>query len=161
MQRSGITDLPLHGGTVPRWLADRMTLLGTAIAETSSLWRIGVVVPPRRSILVSGARVCNGNGLAFVRDYDLGFGSARRGLNPRTQELGIYVCGGRGRHSRQTPAELLRYADATSLDGYSLGSLPVVWRHASTTMQSLTAFNSIFMDSLLPQTANGRSFSRE
>ena len=33
MQRSGIAHLPLHGGTVPRWLADRMTRLGTAIAE--------------------------------------------------------------------------------------------------------------------------------
>ena len=33
MKRSGIADLPLHGGTVPQWLADRMTRLGTAIAE--------------------------------------------------------------------------------------------------------------------------------
>jgi hypothetical protein len=33
MQRSGIADLPLHGGSVPKWLADRMTLLGTAIVE--------------------------------------------------------------------------------------------------------------------------------
>ena len=33
MQRSGTADLPLHGGSVPKWLADRMTLLGTAIAE--------------------------------------------------------------------------------------------------------------------------------
>jgi hypothetical protein len=33
MQRSGIADLPLHGGSVPRWLADRMTALGTAITE--------------------------------------------------------------------------------------------------------------------------------
>ena len=34
MNRSGTADLPLHGGRVPRWLAERMTLLGTAIAET-------------------------------------------------------------------------------------------------------------------------------
>ena len=33
MQRSGIAYLPLHGGTVPQWLADRMTRLGTAITE--------------------------------------------------------------------------------------------------------------------------------
>src|SRR6202050_5915792 len=47
-------------------------------------------------------------------------GALKRGLNPRSHELGIYVCGGRGRHSRQTPAELLRYADRTSLNGDSL-----------------------------------------
>jgi hypothetical protein len=46
MQRSGTADLPLHGGQVPRWLADRMTLLGTAIVET-------VVPHYGRSALVS------------------------------------------------------------------------------------------------------------
>jgi len=34
MKRSGIADLPLHGGRVPQWLAERMTMLGTAITET-------------------------------------------------------------------------------------------------------------------------------
>src|SRR5882757_10788767 len=32
-RRTGSADLPLHGGQVPRWLADRMTRLGTVIAE--------------------------------------------------------------------------------------------------------------------------------
>ena len=34
MKRSGIADLPLHGGRVPAWLAERMTTLGTAIVES-------------------------------------------------------------------------------------------------------------------------------
>jgi uncharacterized protein len=34
MKRSGVADLPLHGGGVPQWLAERMTKLGTAITET-------------------------------------------------------------------------------------------------------------------------------
>ncbi|HEU4710917.1 MAG TPA: DUF763 domain-containing protein [Pyrinomonadaceae bacterium] len=34
MKRSGFADLPLHGGRVPLWLAERMTKLGTAITET-------------------------------------------------------------------------------------------------------------------------------
>src|SRR3972149_7032496 len=34
MKRSGFADLPLHGGRVPDWLAERMTKLGTAIAES-------------------------------------------------------------------------------------------------------------------------------
>ena len=33
MKRSGTADLPLHGGRVPAWLANRMMELGTAIAE--------------------------------------------------------------------------------------------------------------------------------
>src|SRR5262249_22802915 len=31
--RAGSADLPLHGGQVPKWLADRMTRLGTVITE--------------------------------------------------------------------------------------------------------------------------------
>jgi hypothetical protein len=47
-------------------------------------------------------------------------GALKRGLNPRSQELGVYVCGGRGRHSRNTPDELRKYADRTGLEGESL-----------------------------------------
>jgi uncharacterized protein len=41
-------------------------------------------------------------------------------LNPRARELGIYVCGGRGRQSRKTPQELQAFADSTGLDGDAL-----------------------------------------
>jgi uncharacterized protein len=34
MKRSGVADLPLHGGLVPAWLAERMTKLGTGIVES-------------------------------------------------------------------------------------------------------------------------------
>jgi hypothetical protein len=34
MKRCGVADLPLHGGRVLQWLAERMTKLGTAITET-------------------------------------------------------------------------------------------------------------------------------
>ena len=44
----------------------------------------------------------------------------KRGLQPLEDELGVYVCGGRGRHSRQTPAELLRVGLQTGLDGDAL-----------------------------------------
>ena len=32
-RRTGSADLPLHGGRVPHWLAERMTRLGAVIAE--------------------------------------------------------------------------------------------------------------------------------
>src|SRR5689334_24505807 len=47
-------------------------------------------------------------------------GALKRGLNPRARELGIYVCGGRGKHSRKTPDELRAVAAITGLDGQSL-----------------------------------------
>jgi hypothetical protein len=47
-------------------------------------------------------------------------GALKKGLNPKAHELGVYVCGGRGRQSRQTPAELRAIAERTSLDGETL-----------------------------------------
>jgi hypothetical protein len=47
-------------------------------------------------------------------------GALKRGMNPRTNELGVYICGGRGRHSRATPTELQDYANRTSLNGETL-----------------------------------------
>jgi hypothetical protein len=47
-------------------------------------------------------------------------GALKRGLNPRAGELGLYVCGGRGRHSRNTPAELREVAAHRGLNGEAL-----------------------------------------
>jgi hypothetical protein len=47
-------------------------------------------------------------------------GALKRGLAPRAHELGLYVCGGRGRHSRRTPDELGDVADRVGLDGAAL-----------------------------------------
>jgi hypothetical protein len=47
-------------------------------------------------------------------------GALKKALNPRAQELGIYICGGKGKHSRQTPAELLAIAERTGLPGQEL-----------------------------------------
>jgi uncharacterized protein len=42
-------------------------------------------------------------------------GALKRGLNPRAHELGLHVCGGRGKQSRKTPAELTAVANAAGL----------------------------------------------
>src|SRR5437868_1719052 len=47
-------------------------------------------------------------------------GALKRGLAGREDELGLTVCGGRGRHSRKTPGELIALGDRTGLDGASL-----------------------------------------
>jgi hypothetical protein len=47
-------------------------------------------------------------------------GALKRAINIRSKELGIYICGGRGKHSRKTPKELVQIANLTGLDGNEL-----------------------------------------
>jgi uncharacterized protein len=122
MKRSGTADLPLHGGRVPAWLATRMSTLGTAIAES-------VIRCYGRSALLS--RLSDpfwfqALGAVMGMDWHSSgittsvVGALKRGMNPRAHELGIHFCGGRGRHSRNTPGELRALADRSGLDGDAL-----------------------------------------
>ena len=47
-------------------------------------------------------------------------GALKRGLTPLEGELGIRVCGGRGKHSRKTPGELIAIGERVGLDGAEL-----------------------------------------
>jgi hypothetical protein len=122
VKRSGIADLPLHGGRVPAWLADRMTSLGTAITE-SVVHHYG-----RSEFLTRLSDPFWFQALGAVMGMDWHssgittsvMGALKRGLAPGAGEHGIYVCGGRGRHSRRTPDELRALADRVSLDGEAL-----------------------------------------
>ena len=122
MKRSGTADLPLHGGRVPQWLADRMSKLGTAIVES-------VVVRYGRSELLtrlSDPFWFQALGSVMGMDWHSSgittsvLGALKRGLHGRADELGIYVCGGRGRHSRNTPNELRAISDRRGFDGEAL-----------------------------------------
>src|SRR3954454_13460020 len=122
MKRSGFADLPLHGGRVPAWLADRMTTLGTAIVE-SVVHHYG-----HSAFLSRVSDPCWFQSFGAVMGMDWHssgittsvIGALKRGLNPRAGELGIHICGGRGRHSRQTPAELVAAGDRAGFDGTAL-----------------------------------------
>ncbi len=122
MKRSGFADLPLHGGHVPAWLAERMVQLGAAIGES-------VIVHYGQAEFL--ARLSDpfwfqAFGAVMGMDWHSSgittsvLGALKRGMNPRAQELGVYFCGGRGKQSRKTPAELLAVADAKGLDGSAL-----------------------------------------
>ena len=122
MRRSGTADLPLHGGRVPAWLAERMTRLGTALAE-AVLFHYGA---PELLSRLSDPFWFQALGCVMGMDWHSSgittsvLGALQRGLNPRAGELGIYICGGRGRHSRRTPDELRAIAGRTGLDGEAL-----------------------------------------
>src|SRR5262249_17930989 len=119
MRHSGTADLPLHSGQVPVWLRERMMKLGTAIAEA-------IVMQYGTSELLSRlsdpfwfqalgsvmGMVWHSSGITTSV-----IGALKRGINSRSGELGITICGGRGKHSRNTPAELLTVAERQGLDG--------------------------------------------
>jgi hypothetical protein len=122
MKRCGVADLPLHGGRVPQWLAERMTKLGTAITET-------VIQDYGTSAFLS--RLSDPfwfQALGSVMGMDWHssgittsvMGGLKRGLAPRADELGIYICGGRGKFSRNTPQELRLIAERRGFDGEAL-----------------------------------------
>jgi uncharacterized protein len=121
-QRAGSADLPLHGGQVPRWLAGRMTRLGAVMAEA-------IVHHYGRDELLR--RLANpfwfqSFGAVMGMDWHSSgittsvVGALKRGLAPLEKELGVHVCGGRGKHSRQTPQELVAIGARTGVDGAAL-----------------------------------------
>jgi hypothetical protein len=123
-QRAGSANLPLHGGQVPRWLADRMTRLGAVVSE-AIVHHYG-----RDELLRRLAHPFWFQSFGAVMGMDWHssgittsvIGALKRGLAPLEQELGIYVCGGRGKHSRQTPRELVDIGNKIGLDGAALAT---------------------------------------
>ncbi len=122
IRNSGHADLPLHTGTVPRWLADRMMVLGTLITE-SLVENFG---PDEVLVRLSDPLWFQSFGAVMGMDWHSSgittsvMYALKRGLNPRAKELGIYVCGGRGKYSRMTPDELLDIAAQEGLNGDQL-----------------------------------------
>lgn len=122
MSKTGHADLPLHYGRVPKWLASRMALLGGAITE-SILIEYGRDEFLKR---MSDPFWFQSLGAVLGMDWHSSgittsvMGALRNAINPHSKEWGLYVCGGRGRYSRNTPSELMKVADQTGLDGGAL-----------------------------------------
>ncbi|CCD89732.1 conserved hypothetical protein [Bradyrhizobium sp. ORS 285] len=121
-RRTGSADLPLHSGRVPAWLGLRMSALGAIITQA-------IVHHYGRDEFL--ARLSHpfwfqSFGAVMGMDWHSSgittsvIGALKRGLKPLSAELGIYVCGGRGEHSRKTPDELRLLSDRLGLDGEGL-----------------------------------------
>ncbi|HTJ45802.1 MAG TPA: DUF763 domain-containing protein [Kofleriaceae bacterium] len=119
---TGSADLPLHGGRVPAWLATRMAALGRVIVEA-------IVIEHGRDELLrrlSHPFWFQSFGAVMGMDWHSSgittsvLGALRRGLAAQRDELGLYVCGGRGKASRRTPDELVAVGERTGLDGLAL-----------------------------------------
>ncbi len=107
---------------MPAWLATRMTTLGTGIAE-SVVQHYG---PSELLTRLSDPFWFQALGCVLGMDWHSSgittsvIGALKRGLKPLENELGIHVCGGRGGHSRKTPAELLAIGERVGFDGAAL-----------------------------------------
>ncbi len=121
-QRTGTANLPLHGGHVPAWLSSRMAALGRVIAE-AIVHEYGRDEFLRR---LAHPFWFQSFGAVMGMDWHSSgittsvVGALKRGLTPIQRELGIYVCGGKGAHSRRTPLELGSIGDATGIDAAPL-----------------------------------------
>ncbi|MBD8349637.1 DUF763 domain-containing protein [Dysgonomonas sp. HGC4] len=120
--KRGHADLPLHYGTVPPWLAQRMSHLGGAIVEA-------IVIEYGRTALLqklSDPFWFQSLGCVLGMDWHSSgittsvMNALKKAINVRSAELGVYICGGRGKASRQTPTELLAVANRTGLNGAEL-----------------------------------------
>lgn len=122
MKRSGHADLPLHYGHVPSWLYERMAKLGGAITEII-VSEYGKSEFLRR---ISDPFWFQSLGAVMGMDWHSSgittsvMGALKQAINPMSKELGIYICGGRGKFSRKTPDELMKVADKTGLNGNQL-----------------------------------------
>lgn len=120
--KRGTADLPLHYGTVPPWLAERMSLLGGAIAEA-------IIIEYGHPALLqrlSDPFWFQSLGCVLGMDWHSSgittsvMNALRKAINCRSEELGVYICGGRGKFSRETPNQLLEVANKTGLNGNEL-----------------------------------------
>lgn len=122
MKRSGTADLKLMGGSIPAWLFDRMIRLSLPIVE-SILMEYGKKEFLRR---ISDPFWFQSFGAVIGMDWNSSgvttavMSALKKSLNPHSKALGIYVCGGKGNDSLQTPTELLRVGDLSGLDGNDL-----------------------------------------
>ncbi|MEO0627412.1 MAG: DUF763 domain-containing protein, partial [Bacteroidota bacterium] len=122
MPHSGSADLSLMGGGIPPWLFDRMTKLSLVMVE-SILQEYG-----HQELL---ARMANpfwfqSFGAVIGMDWNSSgvttavLRALKAGVNPHAKELGLFICGGKGKESMRTPRELMRVGEITGLDGDQL-----------------------------------------
>ena len=122
MTHSGKADLALMRGSIPPWLFQRMKQLALPIVEAIILQQ------GKAAFLAKLSNPFWFQSFSTVIGMDWNSSGAttavmsalKQTLNPISKELGLYVCGGKGKESLKTPRELLNIGDKTGLDGHQL-----------------------------------------
>jgi uncharacterized protein len=120
--RTGIANLPLHGGKAPRWLFDRMVKLAREITIVI-VTDYGADEMLRR---LSDPHWFQAFGCVLGFDWHSSgvtttlCGALKEGIRGIERDLGFYVAGGKGRTSRKTPDELRQWGQLISIDAAPL-----------------------------------------
>jgi hypothetical protein len=111
--RTGLASFPLDYGTCPRWLFERMTRLSRSIVQAivsefgaeEFLKRLSdpVWFQSFGSVL---AFDWNSSGLTTTT-----CGALKMGIWGLERDLGLFICGGKGKTSRKTPEQIINWAD--------------------------------------------------
>lgn len=120
--RKGIANLPLHYGSCPRWLFERMKLLSSSIIELM-IMEFGKLEFLRR---ISDPYFFQSLGCVLGFDWHSSgltttlTGSMKEGIKGKEEELGIFIAGGKGKSSRRTPDEIKIYSEMIGTDAEKL-----------------------------------------
>ena len=116
--RTGIANLPLHYGKAPRWLFDRMVKLAREIT-IAIVTDSGAEEMLRR---LSDPYWFQSLGCILGFDWHSSgvtttlCGALKEGIKGLEPDLGLFIAGGKGRTSRQTPSEIEGWGEKISLD---------------------------------------------
>jgi hypothetical protein len=117
-RRTGIANLPLHGGKAPKWLFDRMVQLAREITVVI----VSDYGPEEMLRRLSHPYWFQAFGCVLGFDWHSSgvtttlCGALKEGLRGMERDLGLFVAGGKGKTSRKTPSELESWGDKIGLD---------------------------------------------
>ncbi len=120
--RKGIANLPLHYGSAPKWLFERMKILSSKIIEIIII-EFGFDEFLRR---ISDPYFFQSLGCVLGFDWHSSgltttlTAAIKEGIKGKEKELGIFIAGGKGKASRKTPEEIRLYCEKTGIDAEKL-----------------------------------------
>ncbi|MBN2336364.1 DUF763 domain-containing protein [Candidatus Bathyarchaeota archaeon] len=137
MGYSGSAILPLHGGKAPRWLFSRMVQMAECIVD------IMVDEYGHRGLLERLSDPWFFQSLACVLGYDwhssgtttVTCGALKEAMD--RENMGVTVCGGKGRTSLRTPQEIREMAQVFGLSGWKTAGLVYASRMSAKVDNSL------------------------
>ena len=123
MSKTGVANLPLHGGKAPRWLFKRMVSLSKGITD------IIIFEYGREELLRRLSDPFWFQALSCVLGFDwhssgcttVTCGALKEAINPT--EHGIAIAGGKGKKSRKTPNEIEEISENYNLSSKKIEEL--------------------------------------
>ena len=160
-RRTGVANLPLHGGRAPRWLFERMVRLSREIT-LAIVTEFGPHEVLRR---LSDPFWFQALGCVVGFDWHSSgvtttvCGALKEGLKGIETDTGLFVAGGKGRASRKTPTDIASRERALSVDPAGLVYASKMAAKVDKRLSRM-AISSITIRSSSPAMGRGRWCSR-